>query len=77
MVIDDSARMLPTKDVVVAMVAELPTCQSMLQACTPPDKTTRLPGAVMSELTAWKMKTELASPTKVNVPESDIEELAE
>jgi hypothetical protein len=51
MVIDERARMLPTNDVVVAMVAELPTCQSTLHACTPPDRTTRLPGAVISVLT--------------------------
>jgi hypothetical protein len=52
MVIDARARMLPTNEVVEAMVAELPTCQSMLHACTPPVKTTRLPGAVISVLTA-------------------------
>jgi len=75
--IDARARMLPTNEVVVPIVAELPTCQSTLHACTPTDNTTRLPGAVMSVLTAWKMKTELASPTKVSVPVSDMPELAE
>jgi hypothetical protein len=49
----------------------------MLHACTPPDNTTRLPDAVMSVLTAWKMKTEFAVPTRVSVPVSDIPELAE
>jgi hypothetical protein len=49
----------------------------MLHACTPPDNTTRLPGAAMSVLTAWKMKTEFASPTNISVPVSDIPELAE
>jgi hypothetical protein len=75
--IDAKARMLPTNDVVVPTVAELPTCQKTLQAWTPPDNTTRLPEPVMRVLTAWKMKTEFALPTKVNVPVSDILELAE
>jgi hypothetical protein len=75
--IDAKARMLPTNEDVVPMVAELPTCQKMLQAWTPPDSTTRLPDPVMSVLTAWKMKTEFALPTKVNVPVSDMLELAE
>jgi hypothetical protein len=31
----------------------------------------------MCVLTAWKMKTEFASPTNISVPVSDIPELAE
>jgi hypothetical protein len=74
--IDVRARMLPTNDVVVPNVAELPTCQNTLQACTPPVSTTLLPGAVVSPLTDWKIKTEFASPESVTVPVRDIDELA-
>jgi hypothetical protein len=74
--IDVRARMLPTNEVVVANVAELPTCQTTLHACTPPVSTTLLPGAVVSPLTDWKMKTEFASPESVTVPVSEIPELA-
>jgi hypothetical protein len=76
-VIDASASMLPTKADVVPMVAEEPTCQYTLQAWTPPERTTLLPGAAVNVLTAWKMNTELASPTSVTEPVSDIDELAE
>jgi hypothetical protein len=73
---DVNARMLPTKEAVVPSVAELPTCQNTLQACTPPERTTWLAGATISVLTLWKMKTELASPTRVTVPVSARPELA-
>jgi hypothetical protein len=74
--IDVRARMLPTNDVVVANVAELPTCQKTLHACTPPVSRTLLPGAVVSPLTDWKINTELAPPERVTVPVSEIDELA-
>ena len=74
--IDVRARMLPTIAVVEPMVAELPTCQNTLHGCTPPVSTTLLPGPVMSVLTLWKIKTELALPAKVKVPVNESPELA-
>ncbi len=43
-----SARMLPTKVVLVPSVAELPTCQNTLQAWAPLIRLTVLLGAVIS-----------------------------
>ena len=47
-VTDVCARIVPTKDVVVPKVAELPTCQKTLHACAPSIKTTELPEAVVN-----------------------------
>jgi hypothetical protein len=66
-VTDVSARMVPTNDVVVPRVAELPTCQKTLHACAPPSRTTELLEAVMRVDPAWKMKTEFGSPPPFNV----------
>jgi len=65
---------VPTKVVVVPMVAELPTCQKTLHACAPPWSATRLPLAVMSVVPAWKTKTAEESPwaSSVTVPVRDI-----
>jgi hypothetical protein len=67
------AMMVPAKVVVVSSVAELPTCQKTLQACAPLVSRTVEPGAVMSVLPAWKMKT--PSPLSVSVPVRNSEEL--
>jgi hypothetical protein len=65
-----SAMIVPLMALVVPSVAELPTCQKILQACAPFSKTTLLLEAVVSVEPAWKMKTALASPPpfKVSVP---------
>ena len=47
-VIEVRAITVPSKDVLVARVAELPTCQKTLQACAPLIKLTELEGAVIS-----------------------------
>jgi len=71
-VIDVTARMVPTKSVVVPRVAELPTVQNTLQAWAPPSSTTELLDAVVSVEPAWKMNTASASPPalRVKVPVS-------
>ena len=67
-----SAMTVPTKVVVVPMVAELPTCQKTLQACAPPWSATLLPDAVSRVEPAWKMNTAAGSPcaSRVTVPVS-------
>ncbi len=51
------ARMLPTNDVLVPSVAELPTTQKTLHGDAPPVSATFEPVAVVSVLTALKTKT--------------------
>jgi hypothetical protein len=70
-VADVSARMVPTKLLVVPSVAELPTCQKTLHACAPFSSTTRLPEAVIKVEPAWKMKTASALPPPLRVSEPD------
>ena len=63
----------PTKFEFVPSVAELPICQTTLQACAPPIRFTRLPDAVVRvELGVWKMNTAFGSPapSRVRVPVS-------
>jgi hypothetical protein len=67
------AMMVPTKVVVVSRVAELPTCQKILQAYAPLVRRTVEPGAVMSVLPALKIKT--PSPLSVSVRVRNSEEL--
>ena len=62
------ARMVPLKVEYVPRVAELPTCQKMLAAVTPPVRTTLLPVPVVRELAIWKMKTLLDAPLSMRVP---------
>jgi hypothetical protein len=50
--IDESARIVPTKELDVSSVAELPTCQKTLHARTPPERTTLLAGFAVNVLTA-------------------------
>jgi hypothetical protein len=61
-VIDVSASTLPTKVVVVPMVAELPTCQKTLQGEAPPIRITEEAVAVVSVEPIWKTQTLLESP---------------
>jgi len=60
--------MVPTKLVLVAIVADVPTCQKTLQAWAPPVRVTVLDEAVMRLDVAWKIQTELASPLSVRLP---------
>jgi hypothetical protein len=57
-----SARIFPTNWVVVPRVAELPTCQNMLQAVPPLITRTEELLAVVSLLAILKMKTAAALP---------------
>src|ERR1019366_904719 len=66
-----SARIVPTKLLVVPSVAELPTCQKTLHACAPFSSTTRLPEAVIKVEPAWKIKTASALPPPLRVSEPD------
>lgn len=66
-VIEADARIVPTNEVVLPSVAELPTCQKTLQACAPPSRTTDAPDAVVRVEPTWKMKTALTSPPAFNV----------
>jgi hypothetical protein len=59
--------MVPTKDVVLPNVAELPTCQKTLQACAPFSRTTDDPEAVVKVDPAWKTNTALGSPPAFSV----------
>ncbi len=65
-VIDVCARTLPMKAVPEPRVADDPTCQKTLQACTPPVSTTAVPVPVTNVLPAWKTKTELLDPLRVS-----------
>ena len=67
-VMDVSARMLPTNVVVVSMVAELLTSHCTLQEL--PVVVTVEPGEVMSELDIWKVHEaeELPSASRMSVP---------
>src|ERR1019366_7004540 len=66
-----SARIVPTKLLVVPSVAELPTCQKTLHACAPFSSTTRLPEAVIKVEPAWKIKTASALPPPLRGSEPD------
>ncbi|CCH17135.1 Protein of unknown function [Micromonospora lupini str. Lupac 08] len=56
------AMMVPTKVVLVPIVAELPTCQNTLQADAPLIRTTLLLDAVVSDESIWKMNTAAGLP---------------
>lgn len=61
-VIDVSAKMFPLKTEFVPSVAELPTCQKMLQAEAPLARITWLPLPVVSVDPIWKMNTAAGLP---------------
>lgn len=79
-VMDDRARMFPSKAVPVPSVAELPTCQKTLmpgvELLPSLVVTTELPDAVVRVDPIWKTKTGSVrpSPLSVNIPVSCAEE---
>ncbi len=66
--IDVRARTLPSKTASVSSVAELPTCQKMLQALMPPLSKIVESTLAVSVEAAWKTNTEFASPARCSVP---------
>jgi hypothetical protein len=70
-VMDCIAMTVPLKTEVVPKVAELPTCQKMLDASAPPLRITLRPDVVVSVDAICIMKTELAVPcaSKVRSPD--------
>src|SRR5688572_23497453 len=66
-VIDCIAITVPLKTEVVPNVAELPTCQKMLDANAPPLKITLRPEVVVSEDAICMIKTALEFPFASNV----------
>jgi len=69
-VMDASAMMVPTNEVLVPRVAELPTCQKTLQAWAPLIRTTEAAVAVVMVEPNWKTKRLLALfwPSSVSFP---------
>jgi hypothetical protein len=63
-----SAMITPLNEVVVSRVAELVTCQKMLQS--PPVPTTDEPGPVVSALPILKTHTSVARPFRVSTPDN-------
>src|ERR1051326_9110737 len=70
-VMEAKARMLPLNTEPVPRVAELPTCQTTLDAWAPPLKITCRPTVVVRVDAIWKMNTAFASPwaSSVRSPE--------
>jgi hypothetical protein len=66
-VIDCMAITVPLKTEVVPNVAELPTCQNILDASAPPLRITFRPDVVVSVVAICIMKTAFASPFASNV----------
>jgi hypothetical protein len=71
-VIDVNARMFPLNVEYVPRVAELPTCQKMLQAEAPLARITWLPLPVVSVDPIWKMNTAAEFPlaSRVSFPDN-------
>ncbi len=61
------AMTVPENALPLPRVAELPTCQKTLHAWAPLVSTTLLADALLSVDTAWKMNTELGSPSPLRV----------
>ena len=74
-VMEVSAMMVPLKVELVPRVAELPTCQKMLQGSAPLMRRMLLSGAVTRVEPAWKIQKALGSPAalRVRVPENSRE----
>ncbi len=68
---DCMAITVPLKTDVVPNVAELPTCQKILEAWAEPARITFLPDVVVSEDAIWMMNTASASPCASNVKSPD------
>jgi len=66
-VIEVNARTLPTNREPVTKVAELPICQTTLQACAPFTRRTLLLDAVINVDSVWKTNCALASPLALRV----------
>jgi len=66
-VMDCMARTVPLKDDVVPNVAELPTCQKILEASAPPLKMTLRPEVVVSVVAICRMKMASGFPFASNV----------
>ena len=77
-VIDVRARTVPAKVELVAMVAELPTCQKTLHAWAPLARRIVVPVSVIRVDPAWKMKTAFGSPpaSRVSEPPTANEDVA-
>lgn len=75
-VMEVCANRFPRNTEFVPSVAELPTCQKILQACAPLINATVLEEDVIRVDPAWKTKTALGSPfaSRVTVPDSAIED---
>jgi len=71
---DWSAMMVPANSEVVPKVADVPTCQKILQACAPPTRMTLRPEVVVSVEAIWKMNTAFASPPASNVRSPEVTE---
>ncbi len=74
-VMEVRAMMVPSKAELVPRVAELPTCQKMLQGSAPLMREIELPGAVTRVEPAWKIQKASGSPaaSSVRVPENSRE----
>ena len=70
-VMDCIARTVPLKTLVVPKVAELPTCQKMLEAKASPLKMTLRPDVVVRVVAIWIIKTAFALPFASNVRSPD------
>ena len=68
---DCIAKTVPLKTEVVPKVAELPTCQKMLDANAPPLRITLRPDVVVSEDAICIINTALAFPFASNVRSPD------
>lgn len=73
---DICAITVPTKVLVVPIVAELPTCQNTLHACAPFIRLTVLADAVVRVEPAWNINTAFALfwPSNIKVPVSPIDD---
>lgn len=70
-VMDCMARTVPLNTVVVPKVAELPTCQKILEAKAPPLKITLRPDVVVRVVAIWMIKIAAELPFASNVRSPD------
>lgn len=68
---DCMARTVPLNTVVVPKVAELPTCQKILEAKAPPLKITLRPDVVVRVVAIWMIKIAAELPFASNVRSPD------
>src|SRR4051812_16501087 len=74
---DMEARMFPLKIDVVPRVAELPTCQKILAALAPPERTILVPANVVRVEPIWRIQTAFGSPpaSRVTFPADNMTEV--